>query len=163
MPPHNDSDDEDEHERALLHSGHGPFAGPFDEPHSRTGTPPRPASNYTLSESYVGDQRSNAPSYSGYNDNYLQDPTAAYGVPGRTPSPYERSEAGSTEAWQQRQAPGASLKRYATRKVKLIQGSVLSVDYPVPSAIQNAIQPKYRNDLEGGSEEFTHLRCMSGS
>jgi chitin synthase len=55
--------------------------------------------------------------------------------------------------------PGASnLKRYATRKVKLVQ-SVLSVDYPVPSAIQNAIQAKYRNDLEGGSEEFTHLRC----
>ena len=51
------------------------------------------------------------------------------------------------------------LKRHATRKVKLVQGSVLSVDYPVPSAIGNAIQAKYRNDLEGGSEEFTHMRC----
>lgn len=47
-----------------------------------------------------------------------------------------------------------------TRKVKLVQGSVLSADYPVPSAIQNAIQAKYRNDLESGSEEFTHMRCM---
>jgi len=46
-----------------------------------------------------------------------------------------------------------------TRKVKLVQGSVLSADYPVPSAIQNAIQAKYRNDLESGSEEFTHMRC----
>ena len=44
--------------------------------------------------------------------------------------------------------------------MKLVQGAVLSIDYPVPSAIQNAIQAKYRNDLEGGSEEFTHLRCM---
>ena len=52
------------------------------------------------------------------------------------------------------------LKRAQTRKVKLVQGSVLSADYPVPSAIQNAIQAKYRNDLESGSEEFTHMRCM---
>ena len=51
------------------------------------------------------------------------------------------------------------LRRAQTRKVKLVQGSVLSADYPVPSAIQNAIQAKYRNDLESGSEEFTHLRC----
>jgi len=128
-------------------------------------TPPiRPASNYTLSESYVGDQKTPAPPYNGYHgDNYsssLDDHTHAFGVPGRAPSPYERSDSGSTEAWRQRQVPGANgLKRYATRKVKLIQGSVLSVDYPVPSAIQNAIQAKYRNDLEGGSEEFTHMRC----
>jgi chitin synthase len=56
--------------------------------------------------------------------------------------------------------PTTSLKRYATRKVKLVKGSVLSVDYPVPSAIQNAVEAKYRNDLEGGSEEFTHMRCI---
>lgn len=76
------------------------------------------------------------------------------------PSPYERSETSSTEAWRQRQAPGATnnLRRYATRKIKLGQGFVFSVDHPVPSAIQNAIQQKYRNDLEGGSEEFTHMR-----
>lgn len=165
LPPHNDSDDEDEHERALLQHGQGPFAGPFDEPHAGISTPPiRPVSNYTLSETYVGDQEKPppVPSYNGYQDNYMQDPRTEFGVPGRTPSPYERSDSGSTEAWRQRQAPGANgLKRYATRKVKLIQGSVLSVDYPVPSAIQNAIQPKYRIDLEGGSEEFTHMRCES--
>lgn len=108
--------------------------------------------------------KGSAPPYNGYGrDGYsstLEDPTAAFGVPGRAPSPYERSETSSTEAWKQRQVPGANnLRRYATRKVKLVQGSVLSVDYPVPSAIQNAIQAKYRNDLEGGSEEFTHLRC----
>lgn len=166
MPPHEDEEDEDD--QALLQHGRGPFNGPFDEPHSRTATPPiRPASNYSLTESYVGDHKMSAPPYNEYHDsNYssgLQGSGSAFGVPGRTPSPYERSDAGSTEAWRQRQAPGANgLKRYATRKVKLVQGSVLSVDYPVPSAIQNAIQPKYRNDLEGGSEEFTHLRCKSG-
>lgn len=97
--------------------------------------------------------------YSGHSDS----PAAAFGVPNRAASPYARSETSSTEAWRQRQAPGGEggggLRRYATRKVKLVQGSVLSVDYPVPSAIQNAIQAKYRNDLEGGSEEFTHMRC----
>ena len=119
----------------------------------------RPVSNYTLSESYVGGEKPSAPPYNGYQENYMQDPTTAFGVPGRTPSPYERSESGSTEAWRQRQAPGANgLQRYKTRRVKLT-GPVLSVDYPVPSAIQNAIQAKYRNDLEGGSEEFTHMRC----
>jgi chitin synthase len=50
-----------------------------------------------------------------------------------------------------------------TRKVKLVQGSVLSADYPVPSAIQNAIQAKYRNDLESGSEEFTHMRYTAAT
>lgn len=146
----------------------GPFATPFDDPHSRGVSPVRPASGYSLTETYATDT---AP---GYHDPYAtgsvysgqsESPAAAFGVPGRVPSPYARSETSSTEAWRQRQAPGGgpggggNLRRYATRKVKLVQGSVLSVDYPVPSAIQNAIQAKYRNDLEGGSEEFTHMRC----
>ena len=166
LPPHHDEEDDEEDERALLGHGQGPFNGPFDEPHSRNATPPvRPTSTYTLTESYAGDKERPAPPYSGHQDqNYsqhtLSDPTAAFGVPGRSPSPYERSEASSTEAWRQRQAPGADgLRRFPTRKVPLIHGSVLSVDYPVPSPVRNAIQPKYRNDLEGGSEEFTHLRC----
>lgn len=53
----------------------------------------------------------------------------------------------------------AGLNRYGTRKINLVKGAVLSVDYPVPSAIQNAIQPEYRDAEEGFSEEFTHLRC----
>ena len=116
----------------------------------------------------MGDNKGTAPPYNGYHqddyghnyDQHMGDPPAAFGGTERTQSPYERSETSSTEAWKQRQAPGATgLKRYATRKVKLVQGSVLSVDYPVPSAIRNAVQAKYRNDLEGGSEEFTHMRC----
>ncbi|KAI9728038.1 MAG: Chitin synthase, class 2 [Cirrosporium novae-zelandiae] len=58
----------------------------------------------------------------------------------------ERSE---TESWAQRQSRGAGgPRRYATRRVKFVQGSVLSVDYPVPAAIRNSLQTKYRNDLE---------------
>ena len=132
---------------------------------------PRPTSAYSLTETYADTASSlNAPPYNGYGGApgyHLEDPGAAYGVPGRAPSPYQRSETGSTEAWRQRQQPGGpnagkgGLQRNATRKVKLVQGAVLSIDYPVPSAIQNAIQAKYRNDLEAGSEEFTHMRCKT--
>ncbi|KAK5133494.1 hypothetical protein LTR08_007631 [Meristemomyces frigidus] len=175
-PPPHDSDDE-EQERSLLNPA-GPFSGPFDEPSSRGGTPGinEPA-GYNLEESYVGADHQ-APQYNGYqeqegyheqsyNGTSLEDP--GYGAQDRAPSPYQRSETGSTEAWKQRQVPGGpaatqgGLKRNATRKVKLVQGAVLSADYPVPSAIQNAVQAKYRNDLESGSEEFTHLRYTAAT
>lgn len=87
-------------------------------------------------------------------------PPSQFPQGGVAPNPYQRSD--STEAWRARQNQ-TQLKRYATRKVKLVQGSVLSIDYPVPSAIQNAIQPKYRQDLEGGSEEFTHMRYTAAT
>lgn len=114
-----------------------------------------------MTETYATDA---APAYHDPYSTGSENSESAFGVPARATSPYARSETSSTEAWRQRQAPGGAnaggnLRRYATRKVKLVQGSVLSVDYPVPSAIQNAIQAKYRNDLEGGSEEFTHMRC----
>lgn len=52
------------------------------------------------------------------------------------------------------------LKRQRTRKVKLFDGAVLSLDYPVPSAIVNAVQRKYRDDYsDSSSKEFTHMRC----
>ena len=143
MPPaaqHYDSDDEQQ-ERAPLNTQ--PGASPFDDlgssQHGHTG--------YTLEEQYAP---SPAPGYS---------ESPGYDQP-RVPSPYNRSETSSTEAWRQRQAPTTGLRRYATRKIKLTAGQALSIDHPVPSAIQNAIQTKYRqSDIEGGSEEFTHMRC----
>jgi len=59
-----------------------------------------------------------------------------------------------TEEWTIGRPYTGGLKRYATGKVKLFRGRVLSVDYPVPSAIKNSIQQKYRWDLEDGSEEL---------
>lgn len=172
VPPSQYREDEDA-ARGLLSQQQGPFATPFDDPHSRGASPQRRASGYSLTETYAADS---APSYhdpyetSAVYSGQEETTAAAFGVPGRVASPYARSETSSTEAWRQRQAPGGAggggggggLRRYATRKVKLVQGSVLSVDYPVPSAIQNAIQAKYRNDVEGGSEEFTHMRCTCG-
>ncbi|EZF61050.1 chitin synthase B [Trichophyton rubrum CBS 289.86] len=149
---------EDESSRSLLNQG--PYGGPFDDPQQRGHSPVRPSSKYSLTESYSTD----APAMAQYPQDQMQNPAAGFGVPGRVPSPYTRSETSSTEAWRQRQAPQqGNLRRYATRKVKLVQGSVLSIDYPVPSAIQNAVQAKYRNDLEGGSEEFTHMRYTAAT
>ena len=125
-----------------------------------------------MTETYATDRPTQYPGQSNdgsdvYSVSTAYDAGGDFGAPHRAPSPYERSETSSTEAWRQRQQPGGAaaaaggLKRGLTRKVKLVQGSVLSADYPVPSAIQNAIQAKYRNDLESGSEEFTHMRCES--
>lgn len=172
LPPRHVDGSDDEAESALLRDKHeGPFRGPFDDSSSRAGTPSvRPVSNYSLTESYAHEHGGASPAYQDHyqsgSDPYAgstyEDPANTFGVPGRVPSPYSRSETSSTEAWRQRQAPAANnLRRYPTRRVKLVQGSVLSVDHPVPSAIQNAVQAKYRNDLEGGSEEFTHMRCKS--
>ncbi|KAJ5622682.1 Chitin synthase C [Penicillium herquei] len=54
------------------------------------------------------------------------------------------------------------IRRYATRKIKLVQGFVLSADYPVPSAIQNAMQKEYREGEEYG-EEFSHIRYTAAT
>ncbi|KAI5295607.1 Chitin synthase, class 2 [Ascosphaera acerosa] len=138
------------------------YAGPFEEPHHQgLEAPARPASRYSLTESYASDATP-AGQHTPATDPYGYSEEAAFSVPNRVASPYNRSETSSTEAWRQRQAP-TGLRRYATRKVKLVQGSVLSVDYPVPSAIQNAIQPKYREDPEAASEEFTHMRYTAAT
>ena len=161
LPP---QDDEEENgNQPLLHQGqsNSPFA--YDDQSTlQTGSPSaRPVSAYSLTESYAvpGVPTTPAPGYSSeYGSSYNQENPYD-----RSGSPYSRAATSSTEAWRQRQAPGTGLKRYATRKVKLVQGSVLSVDHPVPSAIKNAIQEKYRNDLEGGTEEFSHMRYTAAT
>jgi hypothetical protein len=55
-----------------------------------------------------------------------------------------------------------SLQRGMTRKIKLVQGKVLSADYPAPSAVQNAIQAKYRDKLDAPGE-FSHMSCAAPS
>jgi len=163
--------DEDEVARSLLQ--HESAAGAHPDPFY--GNPEvRPHSTYSLTETYATERPTQYPSHAhDGSENYSvsggYDPPSEFGAPQRVPSPYQRSETSSTEAWRQRQQPGGAvaaaggLKRGMTRKVKLVQGSVLSADYPVPSAIQNAIQAKYRNDLESGSEEFTHMRYTAAT
>ncbi|KAJ5894972.1 CAZyme family GT2 [Penicillium taxi] len=66
------------------------------------------------------------------------------------------------DAVPQRRSMGLGVRRYPTRKIKLGQDNVLSADYPVPSAIQNAIQSEYRDSKEF-SEEFSHLRYTAAT
>lgn len=162
-------DHDDEAERSLLHQNPtGANPGPFDDPgyHLQGPNPEhRPGSTYSLTETYADNSTTRHAGYDYDQTEYSNDPHGAYGVPGRTGSPYSRSDTSSTEAWRQRQVPGGpaaaggGLRRAQTRKVKLVKGEILSNNYAVPSAIQNAVQAKYRNDLETGSEEFTHMRC----
>ncbi|KAL2109709.1 hypothetical protein VUR80DRAFT_2111 [Thermomyces stellatus] len=72
------------------------------------------------------------------------------------------------ESWAARQqqptvtSGGGTLRRANTRRIKLVQGSVLSVNYPVPSAVKNAMQAKYREG-EGVAEEFYNLRYTAAT
>ncbi|EAT86386.2 hypothetical protein SNOG_06555 [Parastagonospora nodorum SN15] len=171
--PHTGYDrrDEDEVARSLLHENP---TGAHPDPFYGHPAEQRPHSTYSLSETYATDRPTQYPgqAHEGsdvYSATGGYDPASDFGAPQRAPSPYARSETSSTAAWRERQQPGGAvaaaggLKRGMTRKVKLVQGSVLSADYPVPSAIQNAIQAKYRNDLESGSEEFTHMRYTAAT
>jgi chitin synthase len=178
--PHRQQDDQDDVARPFLGNPTGTdHHGPFDDNHGYLGAntgyghaDQRPQSTYSLTETYATDAPTRYPgeSHAG-SDTYsaagYHEPGADFGAPARAPSPYDRSETSSTADWRARQQPGGiaggGLKRGLTRKVKLVQGSVLSADYPVPSAIQNAIQAKYRNDLESGSEEFTHMRYTAAT
>ncbi|KAF5012308.1 hypothetical protein FDECE_1617, partial [Fusarium decemcellulare] len=73
------------------------------------------------------------------------------------------------ESWMMRQqqpaaVPGVGgITRSKTRKVKLVKGSVLSIEYPVPSAIKNAIEPRYRDAPGAVQEEFTKMRYTAAT
>ncbi|KAH0543153.1 hypothetical protein FGG08_002498 [Glutinoglossum americanum] len=162
--PRNNDDSDDEAEQPFLHPGQGGPYQPssFEDTHSRTG---RPYSAYSLT---AVDERGGSLQpypesdiYSGASQPIAPDrSTSPYG---RSTSPYAGGHANSAEAWSRRQAPASNgLRRYATRKVKLVKGT-LSVDYPVPSPIQNAIQAKYRGDVEGETKEFTHMRYTAAT
>ncbi|KAH7025849.1 family 2 glycosyltransferase [Microdochium trichocladiopsis] len=180
MPPgssYPQNEYEDETSRHLL--GHNQ---PYDQ--DRLGAvhnpPDRPVSAYSLTESYSTpnpQQTTTAPQYggdygeggysSGYNNGYqgggsLEETGFGYGRPASTVASTVDAEEGWLRRQQtQRVAPGG-IKRYKTRKVKLVQGSVLSIDYPVPSAIRNAVQPQYR-DQESGTGEFTTMRYTAAT
>ncbi|RYP71077.1 hypothetical protein DL771_005011 [Monosporascus sp. 5C6A] len=160
--PQDQYDDEAQRQGLLGQGGTG-----YD--HERLGaqTPPaRPVSAYSLTESYAtnnpqttqvpSEYGTEYPAQGGFGSGNLEDTGFGYGRPASTVN--------AEESWLRRQqtVKGGGLKRYNTRKVKLVQGSVLSIDYPVPSAIKNAIQPKYR-DVEGGSGEFVNMRYTAAT
>ena len=152
-PPPNRGPEDDE--EALLHqTGHN-FE--FDIGNSRPNTATT-ESTYTLSESYVGDIHAPVPRhFSRPNTGDSQQPRFLSAGSGFI-DPHARSD--STDSWRQRQTINqANLRRYGTRKVKLVQNSVLSIDYPVPNLVRNAHQKKY----QPGPNEFSHLRYTAAT
>ncbi|KAJ5998312.1 hypothetical protein N7451_006122 [Penicillium sp. IBT 35674x] len=142
-----------ESQQSLLYRNQpSPFNAPFDDPYASSDSLRR----YTLHD---------GPGVTVFPDSSYQEGGSTTGLNRRSgiQSPMSATSETPSEAWQQRQAPGSGLRRYATRKIKLVQGSVLSVDYPVPSAIQNAIQKEYRESEEGFPEEFSHLRYTAAT
>ncbi|KAL6402790.1 chitin synthase 1 [Ilyonectria robusta] len=87
-------------------------------------------------------------------------------------SPISPLVSGQTgDGWVQRQQASIAVtdatavdgqpRRHNTRRVKLIKGSILSIDYPVPSAVKNAMEPEYRDDKR--SEEFSKVRYTAAT
>jgi len=88
--------------------------------------------------------------------------SAAYPPPGPPDHGTRSIPLDDPETWRQQQQllhPPRGLRRYSTRRVKLINGSVLSIDYPVPAAIRRSVQPQYKHS-ETNNEEFTRMRCQ---
>ncbi|KAJ5604343.1 hypothetical protein N7510_009497 [Penicillium lagena] len=136
-----------ESQQSLLYRNQpSPFNAPFDDPYASTDSLRR----YTMFN----------PGNTIFRGGPHQEPAGGLNRPSGVRAPMSETP---SEAWQQRQVPGSELRRYPTRKIKLVKGSILSVDYPVPSAIQNAIQEKYRELEEGFPEEFTHLRYTAAT
>ncbi|KAF7590200.1 Chitin synthase 2 [Aspergillus hancockii] len=146
-----DRQSHDEHAQSLLHSV--PLGPPYpaEEPES--------ARHETSVDDFLqspSNKRQPTPGRTHRSINKNQTPVSARSV-------YSGDDS-VPDSWRQRQtpAPGA-LRRYPTRRINLVQGTVLSIDYPVPSAVRNAIQSKYRDSEEGFPEEFTHLRYMAAT
>lgn len=68
------------------------------------------------------------------------------------------SIAASEDDWRRRARP---IQRGITRRVKLTQGNFIN-DYPVPKAISNSVEQKYKQQA-GDSKEFTHLRYAAAT
>tara|TARA_R110002003_G_scaffold124_11_gene11297 strand:- start:11621 stop:13078 length:1458 start_codon:yes stop_codon:yes gene_type:complete len=133
-------------------SDHEPSYYDTVSPASDYGRPP--SSVYTLTETYA----SALPPSTTYTPEPSQpyDPHVDSGSISSAPTE-------ATENWVQRQHTVRGVKRSRTRKVKLVQGSILSTDYPVPSAVQNAVEPRYINAEDAFEDEFTKLRYTAAT
>ncbi|CAK7234241.1 Chitin synthase, class 3 [Sporothrix curviconia] len=174
LPP-NDDNDNDELQHSLLTQG----SSHYD--HDRLGTgisTIRPESTYSLTESYAPGAAATVRGGPGFpvapspfqNDTgmssgaaYLGDPYGGFGGAGRPQSTVSMGgDMDESFYRRQQQSSGGGLKRYPTRKVKLVQGSVLSIEYPVPSAIRNSVQQRYL-ETEANHDEFFKMRYTAAT
>ncbi|RZK31498.1 MAG: hypothetical protein EOO61_17950 [Hymenobacter sp.] len=157
----------DVHERLLGSSLEPQYVPKLESLPPDGSNPKAPSSVYSLTETYLPNatevRASNSVTSNG-DDYDLSNPYNHYDTTREAlfPSPVE-----TVNDWVQRQqqcAPESNgLKRTRTRRVKLVQGSVLSANYPVPSAVQNAVEPRYRNAEGVDQDEFTQLRYTAAT
>ncbi|KAF4960173.1 hypothetical protein FGADI_1192 [Fusarium gaditjirri] len=154
------------------HNSYGPGAFghyPADQHDRMPGSPgyEYPEPEYDVEASRLAESRLSvmhrAPTMQdwGQNGESLSVPDFAHGRPD---SAYQEFDV--DESWMMRQQQNqlaGGLGRSKTRKVKLVQGSVLSIDYPVPSAIKNAVEPRYRSGPGSMEEEFTKMRYTAAT
>ncbi|KAK2685132.1 hypothetical protein QWA68_015880 [Fusarium oxysporum] len=89
----------------------------------------------------------------------LSIPDFAHGRPDSTFNKFDVNESWIIRQWQQILATGSGgLGHSKTRKMKLVQGSVLTINYPVPSDIKNAIKPRCYITPGSIEEEFIKMR-----
>lgn len=143
------------------------FSSPFEQisPEIHIDHRKPPSSVYSLTESYAPDATERHPFDASTRSNEAYEPLSPYNHRSLRQKTLS-SNLVSDESWVQRQQSaeeGTGVKRSRTRKVKLVQGSVLSANYPLPSAVQNAIEPRYRNAEGVDEEEFTHLRYTAAT
>ena len=134
---------------------------------TRTHRPESPASVYSLTETYAPKASETHLPYAVGRSDDSHEPFNPYGYHQASQRAEPFDPLAADDEWVQRQqqsAPeGNGMKRSRTRKVKLVQGSILSADYPVPSAVQNAVEPRYRNSEGAFEEEFTKLRYTAAT
>lgn len=79
--------------------------------------------------------------------------------PQRPDSQFDRQSIATTNTteagWRRRQ----TIKRGVAKKVELTQGNFIA-EYAVPTAVKNAIEPKY---ITGNTKEFTHMRYTAAT
>lgn len=160
----------DASKRLLEESPAPEYPSPLEDAqdHLRSAYPKAPSSIYSLTETYALNATETHTHHAmGTNSDGhgLSNPYTNDRFQGRLSSNAVETD----ESWAQRQQPsaisqdGSGMKRSRTRKVKLVQGSILSADYPVPSAVQNAIEPRYRNEDGAFEEEFTKMRYTAAT
>lgn len=126
-----------------------------------------PSSVYSLTETYAPNANGTHHIDTSTKSHDSSEHTSLYNYDTLLHTRSSSDSVGPDYDWVQRQrqvAPqGSDMKRSRTRKVKLVQGSVLSANYPVPSAVQNAVEPSYRSAEGVDEEEFTQLRYTAAT
>jgi hypothetical protein len=137
-PGEDESDDEANPFNPNSSTDRIPLTQAFAAPDQRTSVPPyttsppipyneRPASRYTLSESYVPPAQTSTTNLGGFGPGRVHFPDPSGGRPVSVMS-------NMTEDWIERQQPvqpsQADLRRYPTRRVRLNKGNVFTANYP---------------------------------